>query len=143
MLFTGALLIPGGVCAQESPRPDPDPASQGYVATDDGVRLLYQALGAGERTVVIPNAIYLYDDFRRLARGRRLIAYDLRNRGRSDVVSDSAKLSRGVHQDVDDLEAIRRHFRVDQMDLIGHSYLGVVVATTRDLTPLAQQRVCG
>jgi pimeloyl-ACP methyl ester carboxylesterase len=109
--------------------------------TDDGVRLFFQTLGAGEQTVVIPNAVYMYDDFHRLARGRRFIAYDLRNRGRSDSVIDGARLSRGVHQDVDDLEAIRRHFAIEQMDLIGHFYLGVVVALYAMKHPLHVRRV--
>jgi proline iminopeptidase len=128
VLSAAALVLASGAHAHESARPDAEAAHEGYVTTDDGVRVFYQAVGAGEQTVVVPNAVYLYDDFQRLARGRRLIAYDMRNRGRSDSVGDDAKLSRGVHQDVDDLEAIRRHFDLDQIDLIGHSYLGVVVA---------------
>jgi pimeloyl-ACP methyl ester carboxylesterase len=37
-------------------------------------------------------------------------------------------LQRGVHHDVDDLEAVRRHFGLERMTLIGHSYVGVTVA---------------
>jgi proline iminopeptidase len=33
-----------------------------------------------------------------------------------------------VEQDVDDLDAVRRHFGVDRVNLIGHSYAGIVVA---------------
>ena len=52
---------------------------------------------------------------------------DLRNRGRSDFITDNSKLRRGIHQDVDDLEAVRRHFGIDQIALIGHSYAGIIV----------------
>ncbi len=138
---TAALLIWSGAYAQESARPDIESAREGYVTTDDGVRLFVQTLGVGQQTVVIPNDIYMYDDFQRLAHGRRLIAYDLRNRGRSDSVTDRGKLSWGVHQDVDDLEAIRRHFDVSRIDLIGHSYLGVVVALYAMKHPLHVGRV--
>ncbi|HLK21832.1 MAG TPA: alpha/beta hydrolase [Bryobacteraceae bacterium] len=53
--------------------------------------------------------------------------YDLRNRGWSDAVNDASKLSRGIHNDVNDLDALRRYFRLNQIDLIGHSYLGLMV----------------
>jgi len=101
--------------------------SEGFVTTEDGVRLFFQKLGRGKKTVIIPNAIYLFDDFKHLAGGRTLIFYDLRNRGHSDHISDSLKLKRGIHQDVDDLEAVRQHFGVTQVDVIGHSYLGMMV----------------
>ena len=95
--------------------------SEGYVATEDGVRLFFQKVGSGVQTVIIPNGIYLFDDFKRFADGRTLIFYDLRNRGRSDTVGDGAKLARGIHHDVDDLDAVRRHFGVSRVDAIGHS----------------------
>jgi pimeloyl-ACP methyl ester carboxylesterase len=58
-----------------------------------------------------------------------LIFYDVRNRGRSDTVAEVAKLARGIQQDVDDLEvAVRRHFGIEHADLIGHSYIGLMVA---------------
>jgi proline iminopeptidase len=89
--------------------------------------LFFQTVGDGPQTVIIPNGIYLYDDFKHLADGRTLIFYDLRNRGRSDSVSDGEKLKRGIQNDVDDLEAVRRHFGIDKMDVIGHSYVGLMV----------------
>jgi len=97
-----------------------------YIVTEDGVRLHYRTAGSGPDTVVVPNAIYLYDQFQTLAHGRTLIFFDMRNRGQSDSISDPAKLSRGIHHDVDDIETVRRHFGVDRVDLIGHSYLALV-----------------
>ena len=102
-------------------------SSDGYVTTADGVRLFYRTLGTGVKTCVVPNGSFLFDDFKGLAADRTLIFYDPRNRGRSDSVSDPAKLQRGVHHDVEDLEAVRAHFTVAKMDVIGHSYLGLVV----------------
>lgn len=101
--------------------------SEGYVTTEDGVRLYFQKLGNGPKAVVFPNGICLFDDFKHLADGRTLIFYDLRNRGRSDHVSDGSKLKRGIHHDVDDLEAVRRHFGINKVDVIGHSYMGLMV----------------
>jgi proline iminopeptidase len=102
-------------------------ANEGHLTTADGVRLYYETLGSGPQTVVIPNGPYLLRDFERLAKGRTLVAYDVRNRGRSDSIDDVAKLSRGIQNDVDDLEAVRRYFRIDKLNLIGHSYVGLMV----------------
>lgn len=100
----------------------------GYATTDDGIRLFFQAIGDGPQTVMIPNGICMVDDFAHLTAGRTLIFYDLRNRGRSDQVVDATKRERGIQHDVDDLDAVRRHFKVERFDLIGHSYVGMTVA---------------
>jgi proline iminopeptidase len=98
-----------------------------YVTTPDGVRLFVQTIGNGSEAAIIPNRVYLVEAFARLADRRTLIFCDPRNRGRSDHITDRAKLEKGVHHDVDDFDAIRRHFGIDRVDLIGHSYMGVVV----------------
>jgi proline iminopeptidase len=98
-----------------------------YVTTEDGVRLFAQKLGNGPNAVLIPNRVYLFDAFKVLAADRTLIFWDPRNRGRSDHVSDRSKLGKGIHHDVSDLEAVRRHFDIARVDLIGHSYMGLAV----------------
>jgi pimeloyl-ACP methyl ester carboxylesterase len=98
-----------------------------YVTTEDGVRLFVRTIGSGPDAVIIPNRIYLADAFARLSNRRTLIFCDPRNRGRSDHVTDLSRVERGVHHDVDDFEAIRRHYGFDHVSLIGHSYMGVVV----------------
>jgi proline iminopeptidase len=98
---------------------------EGYVSTKDGVRLHYQKFGAGKPTVLVPAALFLARDFQRLAKGRTIVFYDMRDRGRSDPVADPKHIS--IQDDVDDLEAVRRHFAVDKPDLIGFSYLGMMV----------------
>jgi proline iminopeptidase len=102
--------------------------TEGYVAAADGVRLFYQKLGDSRSTVIIPNAVYMFDDFEHLAAEHTCIFYDLRNRGRSDEVTDGALLTGGVHNDVHDLEAIRQHFQLEKVAVLGHSYVGTVVA---------------
>jgi pimeloyl-ACP methyl ester carboxylesterase len=77
--------------------------------------------------VLFPNGLYLLDDFQHLAAGRTLVFYDLRNRGRSDAVADAAKRKAGLHKDVEDLEAVRRHFGAAKVDLVAHSYVGLMV----------------
>ena len=97
-------------------------ATGDYIASEDGIRLFFQKIGSGPK-VVIPNGFYLLDDFRYLAGERTLIAYDPRNRGRSDESVDG-----DIHRDVEDLETVRRHFGIERIDLIGHSYIGLMVA---------------
>src|ERR1700687_4040063 len=101
--------------------------SEGYVTTDDGVRLFFQKFGDSPHAVIIPNAVHMIDSFQHLADNRTVIFFDLRNRGRSESVHDGSKLKRGIHHDVDDLETVRQHFEITNADLIGHSYAGLMV----------------
>ena len=101
--------------------------TDGYLTTADGIRLFYEVVGNHPHTVIFPNGIYMLEDFQRLAANRTLVFYDLRNRGRSDAVPDAAKRKAGVHNDVADLEAVRCHFGGAKIDLVGHSYVGLMV----------------
>ena len=101
---------------------------EGLVTVEDGVELSFTVRGDGPQTVVVPNGMYWLADMAPLTRGRTLIVYDLRNRGRSSTVVDPAKLARGVLNEVDDLEPLRRHFGLEKLTLVAHSYVGLVVA---------------
>src|SRR5579871_2991292 len=104
------------------------PSPHGHIETPDGIRLYYQTLGSAPNTVILPNGFHLLDDFQHLASHHTLVFYDPRNRGRSGTITEPAKLTDGIHNDVRDLDAVRRHFQLDQATLIGHSYIGLVVA---------------
>ena len=101
---------------------------ESIVRTDDGVSLHVVCKGDGRRPVIVPNAVYLADEFDALLGDRTLAFFDTRNRGRSDRVTDPIRLRAGIHHDVDDLEAVRRALAFEQVDLIGWSYLGLMVA---------------
>jgi len=103
---------------------------QGFLVASGNVRLYYEVYGTGDaRTpLVFPNGLYLADDFQFLAENRRVIFYDPRQRGRSDAVEPLSEATVGIERDVDDLDAVRRHFGVERIDLIGHSYAGLLVA---------------
>jgi len=118
-----SLCLAATALAQQSSQ---STTETGYVTASDGVRLHYTKVGRGAKTVIIvPGRLFLFRDFRRLANGRTLIFYDMRNRGLSDAVSDPSKIS--LQHDADDLEAVREHFQVEKPDLIGFSYLGKIV----------------
>jgi proline iminopeptidase len=102
-------------------------SAEGYVTVENGVRLFYQTGGNGPEVLFLINGCYLFDDFKYLGGGRTIISLDLRNRGRSDYIVDNAKLQRGIQNDIDDIEAVRRHFGLNQIDLLAHSYAGKTV----------------
>ena len=115
--------------------------SEGQVTTPDGIRLFYRTIGSGPRTVVVPNGFHLLGPFEPLVEGRRLVFYDVRNRGRSDAVTDPSRLARGIHNDVDDLEAVRRHFGLQRLTLVGHSYMGLMVILYAMKHPAGAERI--
>lgn len=98
---------------------------EGLIKSDDGVELFYQKTGRARRTLIIPGRLFTFDDFKQLSDEYTIISYDMRGRGRSSAVADGSKL--GIHHDVQDLERVRRHFRVERASLIGYSYLGLMV----------------
>ncbi len=114
---------------------------QGWVTVEEGVELWFTVRGEGPETVVVPNGMYWLEDLAPHASGRRLIVYDLRNRGRSSTIADPAKLARGVLNDVDDIEALRRHFGLEKLTLVAHSYVGLVVALYAMRHPQAVARL--
>lgn len=110
----------------------PAPAAQeGYVDAG-GVRLFFRAVGTGRDTLVVLHGgpgftlDYLADDFLPLTDRHTLIFYDQRGTGRSSLVSDSAALD--GQRFAEDLEALRRHFRLERMALLGHSWGAGVAA---------------
>jgi len=116
-------------------------AHESFVTTADGVRLFVQTVGGGDQLVVIPNGYYLFDALARFAGDRTVAFVDPRNRGRSDRVDDASKLERGILHDVDDFDAVRRHFGRERIDLVGHSYMGVAVALYAMMHPDRAGRV--
>jgi pimeloyl-ACP methyl ester carboxylesterase len=97
----------------------------GYITTEDGVRLFLEKSGTGPTTLVILNGFLYLDDFKYLGSQHALVSVDVRNRGRSDLLSDPSKLERGIHQDVDDLETVRQYLGLSRFHLLAHSYAGM------------------
>ena len=114
--FALALLSVSSVDAQ---------VTEGFVDTPDGVRLYYEKSGSGAKTLILPARLFLYPDFRTLDERFTVIAYDMRNRGRSELVVDGSLLT--LEHDVSDLETVRQHFGVERFGTVGYSYLGKMV----------------
>jgi proline iminopeptidase len=96
-----------------------------------GTTSLYcREIGHGQPVIVLHGGPdfdhgYLLPDLDRLAEAFRLIYYDQRGRGRSveHVVAEEVTLT----SDIDDLDAVRRHFQLESAVLLGHSW-GAVLA---------------
>jgi pimeloyl-ACP methyl ester carboxylesterase len=90
-------------------------------AAHDGTKLAYQVFGEGPPVVCLPggptDSAYL-GDLGGLSAHRQLIRLDLRGTGRSATPQDTA--SYRCDRLVDDVEALRKHLGLAQMDLLAH-----------------------
>ncbi len=124
LLFFVFLWQTSGDCLAQSPRED-------YITTPDGVRLFYKVVGSGAETLVAVhggpgNSLNsILPDLEPLAMNRRVIYYDQRGGGRSDLIKDREKLSISKH--IEDLEAVRLFFKLDKMTLLGNSWGGMLI----------------
>jgi proline iminopeptidase len=117
------------------------PGCEGYVTMRDGVRLHYETSDGGTPGVVVPGGIVFRRDFAPLTQSHSVLFYDVRHRGRSDPAAEAPGLARGILDDLDDLEEVRRHFGIGSVAVIGHSYLAVLAALYALEHPTAVARV--
>jgi proline iminopeptidase len=98
--------------------------SEGLIAVEPGVQLAYRIVGSGRDVLVVPwpSGGAGLD---RLANGRRVLYYNPRGRVASDAV-DPKKVS--FENELSDLEAVRRHFGLERMMLLGWSHYGMMTA---------------
>jgi proline iminopeptidase len=96
----------------------------------DGAKLYYREVGQGPSIIVLHGGpdfdhTYLLPDLDRLSQSFRLIYYDQRGRGKSasEVQPDDVSME----SDVEDLESVRKFFRLESVALLGHSW-GAVLA---------------
>ena len=104
------------------------PIEQGFVDTGD-VLVYYEAMGRGEPLVVLhggPGAShdYFLPYLMPLARENRLIFIDERGSGRSEKLDDPKRYTVGAM--ADDVEAVRQALHLGTINVLGHSYGGVL-----------------
>ncbi|NMO19845.1 alpha/beta hydrolase [Pyxidicoccus fallax] len=136
-LLAGLLLLPG--CRSQQAPSGPAPSAtrealktrEGYLPGADGMRLYYQLEGTGPEVLVFvqggPGGDLREEapDFGVLAKDRTVIYYDHRGGGRSTLPEDASLLT--IDALVEDLEAVRRHFGLERMDVAAFSF-GPIVA---------------
>jgi proline iminopeptidase len=117
------VLLAATACASAPPAAV-DVPNEGFVTVEPGVRVAYRIVGSGPETLVTPWPSGA-PGLDRLAAGRRVIYYSPRGRLGSDPVPPS-KIS--FENEVSDLEAVRRHFGLERMMLLGWSHYGMMTA---------------
>lgn len=96
----------------------------------NGVDHFFRMVGEGEPFVVLHGGPGMYHDelypfFQEFARNHRVIFYDQRGNGRSRLETiDTSTFS--VELLVADLEGLRQAFGIEQLNLIGHSWGGLL-----------------
>jgi len=125
-----ALALASAAAAAQNPSAV-YPQQQGYVDAN-GVLIYYVEFGKGAPLVVLhggPGADHTYflPWLLPLARNHRLIFIDERGCGQSERLEDVTKYT--VENMADDVEAVRVALGLGKIDLLGHSYGGVLAET--------------
>ncbi|HVF46544.1 MAG TPA: alpha/beta fold hydrolase [Pyrinomonadaceae bacterium] len=124
--------------------PAVEPA-EGFIVTPDNVRIFYKVVGSGSETLVAVHGgpgnsrESIRADLEPLARGRRVIYYDQRGNGRSELIKDGGKL--GYQHHVADLDAVRQHFKLERMTLLGNSWGRLLISLYAVAYPSARRKV--
>jgi proline iminopeptidase len=95
----------------------------------NGVRLYYKTNGSGEPILIVHGGpgldhSYFLPQMEPLGRTSRLIFFDQRAHGKSDIPQDSTAM--GILNFVNDIEELREEFGLGRMNLLGHSWGGLV-----------------
>ena len=107
----------------------PYPKTKRLFCKANGIKFYVEREGDGPPLVLIHggpggNHYYFHPQLSRLAKFRTLFYYDLRGHGLSS--SPTNQWDYGVIQDTKDLEALRTALNLDEIDVFGHSYGGIV-----------------
>src|SRR5215831_11679354 len=127
--FSVAALLGASVARGATPTSSSVfPIQEGFVDAN-GVMIYYKSIGNGPPLLVVhggPGAShdYFLPYLLPLARHHRLVFIDERGSGKSEKLQDVSQYT--VAAMVEDVEAVRRAFNLGKVDLLGHSYGGVL-----------------
>lgn len=140
------LVLAGGVMMSGEGGAQPAaPGREGYITTSDSARLFYRVVGRGSDTLI---AIHggpgvdlesIAGDFAPLTEHHVVIFYDQRGAGRSELPKDTARLA--VTRQIADLDEVRRHFGLERISLVAHSYGPLLAASYALAHPQAVRRM--
>ncbi len=120
--FTALLFVPALLSAQA-----------GWVTTSDSARIYYRIIGHAADTII---AIHggpgidqesIFGDFQVLGEHHTVIFYDQRGGGRSTLPADTTTLV--VKRQIQDLDELRKHFKLERVTLVAHSYGPLLAAS--------------
>lgn len=106
----------------------PDSYTDGKYVTVNGAKLYVVLVGKGDPLIIIPGgpggAHPGYRVFDSLAKNNQLIYFDAFGRGKSDTARDVKEYS--LARDIEDMEGLRIALHFDKLNVLGHSYGGLV-----------------
>ena len=141
MRFRFSAILVAALCGSSCTAPPPAPPAAAAVESTDvlkiesgfvdanGVLIYYEALGHGQPLLILhggPGAShdYFLPYLLPLARTNRVVFIDERGSGKSEKLEDPKGYT--VENMVEDVEAVRQHLNLGKMNLLGHSYGGVL-----------------
>jgi len=103
--------------------------TDGQLRPINGTQLYVKTIGQGEPILIIHGGpgldhTYFFPQMEGLAKDHTLIFYDQRASGKSAANLDSTQISIDIF--VDDIEAIREGFQLEQINILGHSFGGIL-----------------
>jgi proline iminopeptidase len=108
-------------------------AQTGYVTMSDSARLYYRIIGHAADTIIAihggPGMDHesIFGDFKVLAEHHTVIFYDQRGGGKSTLPTDTTTLF--AKRQIQDLDELRKHFKIERVTLIAHSYGPLLAAS--------------
>jgi len=98
-----------------------------YIAVN-GAKLWVVLVGRGDPLIIIPGgpggAHLGYRVFDTLAKDNEIIYFDAFGRGKSDTAKDVKEYS--LARDIEDIEGLRKALHFEKLNVLGHSYGGLV-----------------
>ncbi len=131
LALTASILLSCTILAQASGSV-PLAEGEGFITAPDGVRLFYKVVGKGPESLIVlhggpGNTMFsILPDLEPLTKDHRVIYYDQRGNGLSELVDDEEQLAISKH--IEDLEAVRRHFNLEKVTLLGNSWGGLLAS---------------
>ena len=111
-----------------SAQPLPDSYTDGKYITVNGAKLYVVLAGTGDPLIIIPGgpggAHLGYRSFDPLAKDNEIIYFDAFGRGKSDTAKDVKEYS--LARDIEDIEGLRIALHINKLNVLGHSYGGLV-----------------
>ena len=106
----------------------PSSYTDGKYVTVNGAKLWVVLVGQGEPLIIIPGgpggSHIGYRTFDSLAKDNEIIYFDAFGRGKSDTAKNVKEYS--LERDIDDIEGLRKALHFEKLNVLGHSYGGLV-----------------
>lgn len=122
------ILILVLVSMHSAAQPFPDSRKDGKYILVNGAKLWVVLVGKGDPLFIIPGGPggnhLSYRSFDSLAGNNMIVYFDAFGRGKSDTAKDVKQYS--LERDIEDIEGLRLALQLDMINVLGHSYGGLV-----------------